>query len=89
MQSEFGEQVRFVGVGVQADLDDVRTWVSQYGVDAFPHIHDADGAIQARFGGASRSTFYFVNDDGTVESTTYGSVDESGLRARVEQLIAN
>lgn len=89
MHSEYGDEVQFVGIGVQADLDSVQAWIAEYGVDTFPHIHDADGGLQARFGGASRSTFYFLNDDGSVVSTAYGSVDESGLREQVENLIAN
>ena len=89
MQQEFGDRVQFLGVGVQADLGDVRGFIDQYGVGAFPHIHDADGDIQARFGDVSRSTFHFIDGDGNLQSSNYGSLDEAGLRERVEALLAS
>lgn len=63
-------------------------FVSRYDLAGFPHAIDPDGGIWAGFGNITRSAFVFVNDDGTVEQTAYGALDEDGLRARIDALLA-
>ena len=67
----------------------MRAFVQRTGTGEFPHIADVSGDLWQAFGTGGRSTFLFINDDGTSALTTYGAVRESELRTRVEGLIAS
>jgi hypothetical protein len=41
-----------------------------------------------QFGTGGRSTFMFINDDGTFELTSFGVVDEAELERQVQRLIS-
>ncbi len=89
VEAQFGDRVRFVGIGGQAQPGaDLAGFVTRTGTDGFPQLADESGELWDRFGTGGRSTFMFVNDDGTFELTSYGVVDETQLRAQVERLIA-
>ncbi|MEM7325322.1 MAG: hypothetical protein AAF531_19700 [Actinomycetota bacterium] len=87
VEAELGDQVRFVGIGGQAPGADFEPFVSQTGTDGFTQIEDESGDLWDRFGTGGRSTFMFINDDGTFELTSYGVVDEAELRAQTQRLI--
>ncbi len=59
-------------------------FINDNGVGEFPHVPDSDGTLWGRFDVSQQSTYVYVNDDGTVTTTGYGS-----LREDVEQLIAD
>jgi hypothetical protein len=46
------------------------------------------GAFVAETGTGARSTFLFVNQDGTFEFTSYGEVDQTRLEAEINDLLA-
>jgi len=72
------------------ELGPIEDFVDRFGVDGFPHAYDADGSLWARFGTISRSAFVFVDDDGSVEVTSYGEYgDEAKLDAKVDELLAD
>lgn len=75
-----------------AGLDDAgpaRAFIERYGLEAFPHAHDADGSLWARFGTIGRSAFIFIDDDGTMEATAYGEYgDADKLSAKIDELLA-
>lgn len=52
-------------------------------------LHDDDQDIWNSFGASGRSTFLFLNDDGTFSRTGYGEVNADVLLSSVEQLIAS
>lgn len=58
------------------------------GTDGFTQLVDDSGELWERFGTSGRSTFMFIDDDGTFDLTSYGVVDEDELRSRVEELAA-
>ncbi|MEM7272567.1 MAG: hypothetical protein AAF547_05755 [Actinomycetota bacterium] len=64
-------------------------FVERTGTDAFPQISDPEGELWERFGTGGRSTFMFVNDDGSFVLTTFGVVGEEELTRQVEALLAS
>lgn len=79
----YGDQVRFVGVPGLADVEDIREFVTERGVDTFEHIPDVDGEIWARFDVTQHRIYVLINDDGVTETVGYGSLAED-----VQALIA-
>jgi hypothetical protein len=72
---ELGDSVTFVGVaGLSGSVDEMRAFVEDADVQAFPHIADVDGAVYTRFEVTQQDTFAFIAADGTVETVDgYGS----------------
>ena len=64
-------------------------FVSLHGLTEFPQLNDAESALWDRFGASGRSTFLFLNDDGTFSRTGCGEVNNALLVERVEALIAS
>lgn len=80
--------MQFVGIGGLAPGGDLDSFIEQTGTGEFVQLDDTEGALWERFGTGGRSTFMFVNDDGSFVLTTYGVVDEQRLITEVERLIA-
>lgn len=80
----YGDQVTFVGVPGLADEDSMREFVTERGVDTFEHIPDVDGEIWKRFGVTEHRIYVLIDDDGSIETTGYGSLadDVQALIAR-------
>ncbi len=70
------------------DQDAVRDFIARHGLDGFPHLYDPDGSIWQGFGTITRSAFIFVNDDGTMERTSFGVLGEAAIDRRIDDLIA-
>lgn len=85
-QSEFGEDVLFVGVDVQDTQDSAKAFIEEYGLD-FQHFFDPDKSIPAAFGGFGVPITYFVAADGTITETHSGIIDERTLVEGIERLI--
>ncbi len=67
---------------------DFGAFVRKTGTGGFPHLNDEAGKLWPQFGATGRSTFLFVNADGTYQRTTYGSMDRKRLESLVKDLIA-
>jgi hypothetical protein len=67
---------------------DFGAFVTETGTGDLPHLDDESGELWARFGTEGRSTFMFVNQDGTYELTSYGQMDQARLEAEVDELLA-
>ena len=81
--------MQFVGIGGQAQPgSDYARFVEGTGTTEFTQLQDDSGELWDRFGTGGRSTFMFINDDGSFELTSYGVVDRDELVAQVERLIA-
>ncbi|NCG23902.1 MAG: redoxin domain-containing protein [Actinobacteria bacterium] len=88
MQQQFAGQVNVVGVASRDDLPPMRQFVTDTGVDAFPHIADVSGEIWEAFGVTSQPSLAFINDDGTVE-IVIGAIGVDGLVERMTALVAS
>lgn len=77
-----------VGVAGRAELDAIQAFIADRGVSGFPHIADDSGDVWSSFDVSSQPAFVFINDDGTVLART-GSLGDSGIDERIEELIAS
>ena len=68
---------------------DFGAFVTRTGTGAFPHLNDETGKLWKQLGASGRSTFLFVNADGTYQRTTYGSMNQKRLESMVQDLIAH
>lgn len=67
---DFPPDVYVIGIGGQSDAEQSKTFIADHpGVEAFPHIYDADGQIWKDFGAVSQPTMVLINQDG--QSQTY------------------
>ncbi len=88
--ADLGDQAPFVGIGSQAEVDELAGFVDRFTLTEFPQVADPDGTIWLRFADdVIRSSFLFIDDTGEMTRTGYGEMDEAQLRERVEQLIAS
>jgi hypothetical protein len=88
VQKQFGSEVNIIGVGGRGNVEDMKSFVDEYGVFGFEHIADEDTQIWFEFGVTSQPAFVFINDDGTSE-TLISSLGQEGLTERIEALIAS
>jgi len=88
VQAATGDQVSFVGIAGLGEVDEMRMFVDDYHVDAFPHLVDVDGALWERFGVTRQPAYAFVDDSGDVR-VVRGELAKAGLADEVNALIAN
>lgn len=67
----------------------MQPFIDQTGTGDFTQLDDQTGELWEQFGTEGRSTFMFVNDDGSFELTSYGIADEARLLSVIEQLKAS
>ena len=79
VQSQYGDQVTFVGVPSLADEDSIQEFHDRHGIDGFANVPDRAGDIWQAFGVTQQRTYVLMNDDGTFERTGYGSLEEDVL----------
>ena len=66
----------------------MQAFIERHDLAHFTHLNDEDTVLWDRFGADGRSTFLFLNDDGSFWRTGYGEADLASLTRRVEELIA-
>lgn len=88
MHERRGDEITFIGMAGLGDVGPMEDFVERHGLGGFPHLVDDDGELWARFGMTSRSTFAFVDDDGSVARTTFGVLGEDELERRIDELLA-
>ena len=76
-------------MGGSAPGADFAAFVDGTGTGDFTQLVDEDGSLWEQLGAENRSTFMFVNDDGSIERTAFGVVGEDELIAEVERLTAS
>jgi hypothetical protein len=76
-----------LGIGGRADSPALKRFVDRYGLSHFTQLDDDGAVLWDQFGADGRSTFLFMNDDGTFWRTGYGQVDLGSLTRGVEDLI--
>ncbi len=64
--------------------DAMRRFVEAFGVDGFPHINDADGAIWRDYGISYQPSFAFAAADGSIE--TFGALDQIEIQDAIDRL---
>lgn len=67
MQSQYGDQVTFIGVAGRDSEDAVQSFIVDRGVAGFTHLYDEDLDIWRGFGIPDQPAWVLINGDGTVE----------------------
>jgi thiol-disulfide isomerase/thioredoxin len=88
VQAATKEKAVFVGVAGLGQIQDMRTFVTDYKVGAFVHVADLDGTLWKRFGVIQQPAYAFVDDSGKVE-VVRGELGEKDLAGKVAELTGN
>lgn len=78
--------MRFVGVGGQDDMDELASFVNEYGVGEFQQLGDTNARVWRFFKVTSQPTYVFINDNGAL-SMSSGALDADELSVRLQELI--
>ena len=77
--------VDVVGVAALGSVDEMKTFVSDTGIENFSQLADPDAEVWSVFGVASQPAFAFISADGSVE-VVQGSIDEDEILERAATL---
>lgn len=83
--SELDGTVDVVGVAALGSVDEMKTFVSDTGIENFSQLADPDAEVWSVFGVASQPAFAFINADGSIE-VVQGSLDEAEILERAATL---
>ena len=77
--------VEVVGVAALGSIDEMKTFVSDTGIENFPQLADPDAEVWGVFGVAAQPAFAFISADGSIE-IVQGSLDENAILERAATL---
>ncbi len=77
--------VEVVGVAALGSIDEMKTFVSDTGIENFTQLADPDAEVWSVFGVASQPAFAFISADGSIE-VVQGSLDEDAILERAAAL---
>jgi len=83
--SELDGSVDVVGVAALGSVDEMKTFVSDTGIENFSQLADPDAEVWSVFGVAAQPAFAFIGADGSVE-VVQGSLDENAILERAATL---
>lgn len=77
--------VDVVGVAALGSVDEMKTFVSDTGIENFTQLADPDAQVWSVFGVASQPAFAFISADGSID-VVQGSIDENEILERAAAL---
>jgi cytochrome c biogenesis protein CcmG, thiol:disulfide interchange protein DsbE len=83
---QHGDRVTFVGIAVRDTQDGARRFIAEFGLDAFDHFFDADGAVPAALGGRGVPITFFFASGGDLVRVHSGVVDERTLGVLIDEI---
>jgi thiol-disulfide isomerase/thioredoxin len=83
--SELDGSVDVVGVAALGSVDEMKTFVSDTGIENFTQLADPDAEVWSVFGVASQPAFAFISADGSIE-IVQGSIGEEEILERAATL---
>ena len=83
--SELDGSVDVVGVAALGSVDEMKTFVSDTGIENFTQLADPDAEVWSVFGVASQPAFAFISSDGSIE-VVQGSIGEEEILERAATL---
>jgi peroxiredoxin len=86
VESDLGEDVRFVGVNPLDDVDEMQEFAAERGVD-YELLLDDDGTLGEALGVVQYPVTLFVSVDGEIVAQT-GPLNEAELRSHTSELLA-
>jgi len=81
------DDVRFLGINYDDDLDAARGWVREFDVP-YPSLYDRSGRTAADLGYPFIPDTYVVDRDGTIRWVVFGATDEEELSGLIEDVLA-
>lgn len=83
--TELNGSVDVVGVAALGSIDEMKTFVSDTGIENFAQLADPDAEVWSVFGVASQPAFAFIGADGSIE-IVQGSIGEEEILERAATL---
>jgi thiol-disulfide isomerase/thioredoxin len=83
--SELDGSIDVVGVAALGSVDEMKTFVSDTGIENFSQLADPDAEVWSVFGVAAQPAFAFIGADGSIE-IVQGSLDENAILERAATL---
>jgi cytochrome c biogenesis protein CcmG, thiol:disulfide interchange protein DsbE len=80
------EDVRFLGINYDDDLDAARGWVREYAVP-YPSLYDRPGRTAVDLGYPFIPDTYVVDRGGTIRWVVFGATDEAELSGLIEDVL--
>ena len=88
-QARYADQdVRFVGINYNDDLELARRWVDDFNV-TYPSLYDPQGRTAALLGYPFLPDTYVVDAAGTIRYAIYGETDEAELSGLIDDVLAS
>lgn len=81
-----GDLVEFIGVDVQDNQPDAKSFIAEHGLD-FEHFFDRNRAIPNHYAGIGTPITFFFAPGGELVSTHNGIIDERGLALGIDELL--
>ena len=81
------DDVRFLGINYDDDLDAARSWVEEFDVP-YPSLFDAPGRTAVDLGYPFIPDTYVVDRTGTIRWVVFGATDESELSGLIDDVLA-
>ena len=85
---EHGDAVTFLGIDVRDSQDGARAFIAEFGLDGFPHLFDATGAVPDDLGGFGVPLTFFFHPGGELSLLHSGVIDERTLALQIDELLA-
>jgi len=82
----YGDQVRFVGIDVQDNQPDARSFIAEFGI-GFENYFDRNRAIAVRYGGIGTPITFFFRPGGELAATHNGVIDDRSLAVGIDELL--
>lgn len=84
--AEHGENVDFVGIDVQDNQTDAKSFIARYELD-FTHYFDRDRSVPEFYGGFGTPMTFFFDSAGTLVDTHLGVIDERSLALGIDEIV--
>ena len=82
----FGDDVTFLGIDVRDSQMNAREFIAEFGLDAFSHLFDPQGAVPADLGGTGVPLTFFYDPGGELSYLHFGVIDERTLAVHLDEL---
>lgn len=85
--SEFGEEVRFVGIDHRDQMGGAREFLAEFDLARFEHYFDPQGSVAGSLGGRGVPLTFFFRPGGELSYLHNGVLDERTLALHLDELV--
>ena len=84
---QYGDEIEFVGVDVQDNQDDAKSFLHEFGLADFDHFFDRDREVPNLYGAIGTPITMFFGPRGELIEIHNGVVDERTLALNIDELL--